>query len=589
MKYKEALQILGFEELPTEKELKTKYRTLMMKYHPDVNESQESIDMAQKLNEANEILSKIFKNFDDLSGFKSNKTEKRNNITAHEKFWSEVINIGNIEKLAIKQTDNRLFFAVKDIIRYMEKIESSNYDVYLKEFRKVCLRLLPNSYSLYVQLFVFKKDLGYHQKHIETIIKRSNDNLEEIVKKIIREMNNISNYSKEIMNIISIDEEYPFYKNIVDSDKLRTILTNKLKENLLRILVDKYPQMQTKKQIKIANTEIKANIEQNLSVLQHFLNNIGELLDSNSIEPEERDIVYKVIGEKILEFYPNISEHLNIEEFTIKYYEKILIERGHTLSSNTPEEIIENIIKQYREECEIDFYFARGTTESLISEFKEIAKQSNNRHLYQEDAFDNLYFETFKNHLRRYIKDLYNDAYIKDHDIEFLLSKLPEIKQQRSSKDYFEQSIIYMFRLMEQKKEIIAIYLEEIYDKSVENISAKLSATLIIKICRNIQRLYYNEAEHILKKESFKIDIETIDSKKIIMECKKLVYSLIGIILNFDQNSFSEYEHLELKRLIYVYLDNHIVSLDNILDFEEYLVKKVLEIETLNGNNKSSR
>ena len=52
----EAKVFFGFEDLPTEQELKKKYRELAKKYHPDINGGDD--DQMQKLNHYKDVLSK---------------------------------------------------------------------------------------------------------------------------------------------------------------------------------------------------------------------------------------------------------------------------------------------------------------------------------------------------------------------------------------------------------------------------------------------------------------------------------------------------------------------------------------------------
>lgn len=52
----EAKDFFGFTQMPTELELKKKYRELAKKYHPDINDSDDT--MMQKLNHYREVLSK---------------------------------------------------------------------------------------------------------------------------------------------------------------------------------------------------------------------------------------------------------------------------------------------------------------------------------------------------------------------------------------------------------------------------------------------------------------------------------------------------------------------------------------------------
>lgn len=57
MKYKDYYEILGISKNADEKEIKTAYRKLARKYHPDVNKSGGAVDKFKDINEAYEVLS----------------------------------------------------------------------------------------------------------------------------------------------------------------------------------------------------------------------------------------------------------------------------------------------------------------------------------------------------------------------------------------------------------------------------------------------------------------------------------------------------------------------------------------------------
>ncbi|WP_099203583.1 DnaJ domain-containing protein [Miniphocaeibacter massiliensis] len=56
-KYKESCKVLGVPENTDKYEVKTAYRKLAKKYHPDINKSSEATEMFQKVNSAYEFLS----------------------------------------------------------------------------------------------------------------------------------------------------------------------------------------------------------------------------------------------------------------------------------------------------------------------------------------------------------------------------------------------------------------------------------------------------------------------------------------------------------------------------------------------------
>ena len=56
MKYKDYYEILGVNRSSTDSEIKSAYRKLARKYHPDVNKTKEAEEKFKDINEAYEVL-----------------------------------------------------------------------------------------------------------------------------------------------------------------------------------------------------------------------------------------------------------------------------------------------------------------------------------------------------------------------------------------------------------------------------------------------------------------------------------------------------------------------------------------------------
>lgn len=79
-------ELLGVSKTATEEEIKSAYKNQMKKWHPDINKSEESINMSSKINEAKEVLldSVKRKDYDEYLDSKSEENYNRYTQRKHQ-------------------------------------------------------------------------------------------------------------------------------------------------------------------------------------------------------------------------------------------------------------------------------------------------------------------------------------------------------------------------------------------------------------------------------------------------------------------------------------------------------------------------
>lgn len=177
-KNKDYYKILGVPKNSSLDEIKSAYRKLVMKYHPDISKTKETEEMFKIVNEAYTVLSnpKLRENYDKkLKGTIENnensnlvkiiKTIKKNiNIVVKEiqKFFDEISSDKMLEKLSNEEILQRLYFSENEFVKIaalnvIKRRKKRSLIPYLIDISKSS----SISQNLKLQIAQVLKELGY--------------------------------------------------------------------------------------------------------------------------------------------------------------------------------------------------------------------------------------------------------------------------------------------------------------------------------------------------------------------------------------------------------------------------------------------
>lgn len=136
--------ILGIPENSTYDEIKTKYRELVKKYHPDVNNgNKEAEEYFKKIVEAYEFLSNVKKNnnYEIKNNTKETNQNKKYEYNQNKKYETKTETyynkIKNTEKLYTTATEKQVKFAKYLLFKYGRKTYTSKQLDYLWKILKM--------------------------------------------------------------------------------------------------------------------------------------------------------------------------------------------------------------------------------------------------------------------------------------------------------------------------------------------------------------------------------------------------------------------------------------------------------------------
>lgn len=241
MKLKEACEILGisYENLDSvsDKELREKYRSLAIKYHPDVNNTADAIEMIQALNVAHDLLIKYQKNPSEVI-----KEEKRGEKQDKLLRYSAILG-KSIEELQEEYSEyNSLYNLNSTFLNWVESQvkEKENYDLYT-----IYADQFDMCYSELFQSYVEEKflygDISFgdyleQEKRIKKYVNYLGEEKKNLINKFMKKKRNysfiewldINKRIKDCSNILGIDKNTLLVSYVKEQEKKK--LDNKLKD-----------------------------------------------------------------------------------------------------------------------------------------------------------------------------------------------------------------------------------------------------------------------------------------------------------------------------------------------------------------------
>lgn len=227
MKLKEACQILNisYDNLNniSDKELREKYRSLAIKYHPDVNNSSEAMEMTQKINLAHDLLVKYKK--DSNKVIKEEKQEERQNKLLK---YSAILG-KSIEELQEEYNENKSYSNLSFInwieTQVNEKQNYSTYTLYADNFdigySEIFLNYVKEKF-LYNDISF--KDYLEQEIEIKKCANYLNERKEDLISKYLKKKRDYS-----FVDWLNINKKIKDLSNVLNTDK-NTLLVSYIKE-----------------------------------------------------------------------------------------------------------------------------------------------------------------------------------------------------------------------------------------------------------------------------------------------------------------------------------------------------------------------
>lgn len=365
MHYEKALNVLGLKPGFTEEELKTAYRTLMNKYHPDRYENSkdkdEMVKRAQELNAARDYMKNHkFHNQDnnkstsDLEKYINQKSQELVNLTTFDlNKYQLSIKMAKII-IALKFLPDSFYF--ESIIKESKAYVDYKFEIYLK-------KIIDAFYELETEFF--------KENHIDKCNIKENINYNCSLREFYEQLLKIKEkYGKENIIKKKLEEETLKYKDYAGYKDIKKLIEVCIKNTLITIRNNGFNYNQ--KDIDNMHQEILEcfqiyhTLKQKISKLEEIVSTI----DDNKIKINYSKLVLDFYaGSALSDIENRIAEiEKTIEKYKKIKQQKIVFEQNKQEIENIYRSLIDrysNVLKQ----CNIN------TNYDAIIYFNELIKE----------------------------------------------------------------------------------------------------------------------------------------------------------------------------------------------------------------------
>ena len=172
MNYSDACAILGVHPTNTMEDIKTKYRNLITKYHPDVNNDADATTKAQEINQAYGYLKQNYRH--ENTATKNDKQRQNNHDDEFSQITQELNNLKKI-KNTIKELhadyDYLKYMGLEGIEEFFSKLKN-HYPEYFQSFATAYANEIINKYIISDVSWLYSTN---SPMYIEFINKEIND------------------------------------------------------------------------------------------------------------------------------------------------------------------------------------------------------------------------------------------------------------------------------------------------------------------------------------------------------------------------------------------------------------------------------